>query len=273
MIAAALLTLVQAPAAEAPPDTRTRAEDRLDLCMDKARTDPAEAMAEAGRWAAEASGTDASYPQQCLGIAYTALLRWEAAERAFLAARDAAPETAHFHRAQLAAMAGTAALAEHRAAAALLALALAQGDAEAAGDAPLQAFVATDRARALVAQGNTAEAETVLAKARTLDAQSPFAWLLSATLARRLGKLDEAQGFIETAAALAPNYPETGLEAGVIAMLAGREDAAAASWRSVIEVEPDGEAAATARGYHAQLEAPAPEPVPSEPATTPPPAP
>jgi Flp pilus assembly protein TadD len=110
-------------------------------------------------------------------------------------------------------------------------------------------------------QGNQGEAEAVLAAARTLDPQSPLTWLLSATLARRLGKLEEAQGFIEIAAALSPNYPEVGLEAGVIAMLQGREDAAAASWRSVIEFEPDGETAATARDYLAQLAEPAvPEP-------------
>jgi len=47
-----------------------------------------------------------------------------------------------------------------------------------------------------------------------------------------------------------------GLEAGVIAMLDGREDAAKASWQSVLEVEPDGEAATTARGYLAQLDGP-----------------
>ena len=34
------------------------------------------------------SGAAASYPQQCLGYAYTMLLRWEAAERSFLAARE-----------------------------------------------------------------------------------------------------------------------------------------------------------------------------------------
>ncbi|HYD24954.1 MAG TPA: hypothetical protein VEB68_09160 [Croceibacterium sp.] len=254
MIAAVLFALAQTVADAPPAAPRTVAEDRLEACMDQARSDPANAIAEAGRWAAETSGAETSYPQQCLGIAYTALLRWEAAERAFLAAREAAPESARFRRAQLATMAGNAALAEERAAAALLALALATGDAEATGDAGLQAIVQIDRARALVLQGETAEAEAVLARARALDAQSPYAWLLSATLARRLGKLDEAQNFIQTAAALAPDYPETGLEAGVIAMLGGREEAAAASWRSVIAIEPDSEAAATARAYLAQLE-------------------
>ena len=47
-----------------------------------------------------------------------------------------------------------------------------------------------------------------------------------------------------------------GLEAGVIAMLQGREDAPEASWRSVLAVEPDSDTAATARDYLAQLAAP-----------------
>lgn len=240
-----------------PAPARTLDEDRLVVCLDKARTDPTTAISEAGQWLGEAAGARASYPQQCLGMAYTALLRWRAAEEAFLAARDALPADAHFRRAQLGAMAGNAALAEDRGAAALVALNAAAQDAEAAGDDALQAVMQVDRARALVLQGDEAEAGAALEKARTLDPQSPYAFLLSATLARRQGKLAEAQAFIETAAALAPGYPEIRLEAGVIAMLGGREDAAEASWRSVLEVESEGEAAAAARGYLAQLDGPA----------------
>jgi tetratricopeptide (TPR) repeat protein len=257
LIATGLLALAQ-PAAEvsAPPvapPTRTLAEDRLELCLDRARTDPTTAIVEADAWAKDASGSDTSYPQQCLGMAYTALLRWSAAEQAFLAAHQAAAQTDHNRRARLAAMAGNAALAEERAVAALVALNLAAGDAEATGDAGLRAIVEIDRSRALVMQGEMAQAEATLANARTLDPQSPYAWLLSATLARRLNKLDEAQRFIETAATLSPGYPETGLEAGVIAMLAGREDSARTSWQSVIDLAPESEAAGTARGYLAQL--------------------
>ena len=39
-------------------------------------------------------------------------------------------------------------------------------------------------------------------------------------------------------------------------MLQGREDAAQSSWRSVIAVEPDSDAAATARTYLGQLASP-----------------
>jgi tetratricopeptide (TPR) repeat protein len=111
-----------------------------------------------------------------------------------------------------------------------------------------------------VLQGNEDEAEAVLAAARTLDPQAPLTWLLSATLARRLGKLDEAQGFIATAAALAPDYAETELETGVIAMLQGREDAAKASWQSAIELDDGDLTADIARAYLAQLAEPAEQP-------------
>lgn len=252
MIASALLLFLVQDGAAAPQPPRSVAEDRLTVCLEQARTDPAGAIAAASGWSGEASGAETSYPQQCLGLAYSMLLRWDAAEAAFLAAREAAGAADPFRRARLATMAGNAALAGERAADALAALDLAAADAAAAGDGGLRAMVEADRARAMVMQGREGEAEAALAAARTLDPQSPFAWLLSATLARRLGKLEDAQGHIETAAALSPDYPEIGLEAGVIAMLAGRSEAAEASWRSVIELAPDSEAAASARAYLAQ---------------------
>ena len=251
----AALALLLAQDASAAVQPRPVAEDRLSVCLDHARTDPTTAIVEASNWAAQVTGPDASHPHQCLGLAYTVLLRWEAAERAFLTAREVAGATEHFRRAQLATMAGNAALADERAADALVSLALAADDAAAAGDNGLRALVEVDRARAQVMQGNEAEAEATLAAARALDAQSPFAWLLSATLARRLDKLDEAQSFIETAAALSPDYPEIGLEAGVIAMMAGRREAAEASWRSVIALDPNSDAATSAREYLAQVAA------------------
>lgn len=232
-------------------------EARFDECLEQARTDPATAIDTASRWSGEAAGESAAYPQQCLGHAYTSLLRWDAAERAFLTAREALGEAQHEWRARLAIQAANAALAENRADAALFDLTLAKRDL-ADSDPGIAAMIESDRARALVAAGRESEAVAALEKARTLDPQSPNVWLLSATLARRLDRLAEAQGFIETAARLAPGYPEIGLEAGVIAMLAGDEAAARASWRSVIAVAPDGDAAAvTAKAYLAQLDQPA----------------
>ncbi|MCA1661228.1 MAG: hypothetical protein LC648_03285, partial [Novosphingobium sp.] len=81
----------------------------------------------------------------------------------------------------------------------------------------------------------------------------PLAWLLGATLARRQGDLAAAQRQIEVAGSLAPKDPEVGLEAGVIAMLAGNEAAARKAWESTQAVAPGSKAAQTATGYLAQL--------------------
>jgi Flp pilus assembly protein TadD len=228
-------------------------EARFEECLEQARADPATAIDTASQWSGEVVGEAAAYPQQCLGHAYTSLLRWGAAERAFLTGREALGEGQYEWRARLAIQAANAALAENRADAALFDLALAERDL-ADSDPGIAAMIESDRARALVAAGRESEAVAALEKARTLDPQSPNVWLLSATLARRLDQLAEAQTYIETAARLAPNYPEIGLEAGVIAMLAGDEAAARASWQSVIAVAPDDDATAvTAKAYLAQL--------------------
>ena len=80
-------------------------------------------------------------------------------------------------------------------------------------------------------------------------------WLLSATLARRMEDLDSAQGWIETAAALAPANPSIGVEAGLIAAMGGFDDAARASWESVMDTAPGTPQASAARNYLAQLNA------------------
>ena len=78
-------------------------------------------------------------------------------------------------------------------------------------------------------------------------------WLLSATLSRRTGDLKSAQAQIETAAGLAPSDPAVGLEAGVIAELAGNDDAARKSWNAVVALAPDGSEATSAKAYLAQI--------------------
>jgi Flp pilus assembly protein TadD len=78
-------------------------------------------------------------------------------------------------------------------------------------------------------------------------------WLLSATLSRRLGDLTVAQAQIETAATLDGNDPAIALEAGVIAELAGNEDAARKSWQSVVAVAPSSPEATSAKAYLAQI--------------------
>ena len=63
---------------------------------------------------------------------------------------------------------------------------------------------------------------------------------------------------IEQAARVAPNDLQVGLEAGVIAALDGRDEAARESWQSVLAIAPDSGEAESARAYIQQL-GPAPK--------------
>ena len=102
--------------------------------------------------------------------------------------------------------------------------------------------------------GDEAGAGAVLAGAQVSAPQDAEIWLLSATLARRQSDLATAQGQIETAAALAPENAEIGLEAGLIAALSGRGEAARSTWQSVIDLDPGSPQSTTARIYMARLE-------------------
>lgn len=227
----------------------SRPDDPVRACAARADVAAEAARAEAEARLARASGIDRALAGHCLGYALSALARWDEAAAAFAGARDAVPADNRAYRARLGAATASARLAAGQPEAALAEL-----DALASPDDPrLAATIALDRARALVALGRTGEAAAPLAAARAADPDSDEAWLLSATLARRAGQLDEAQAMIERAAILRPTGPEIGLEAGVIAMLAGREEAAVRSWRSVLSSAPGTPAAETAAGYLAQV--------------------
>ncbi|HSG55035.1 MAG TPA: hypothetical protein VLA45_06230, partial [Paracoccaceae bacterium] len=148
------------------------------------------------------------------------------------------------------------ALAGDRPADALRLLEQAQADAGAANDRALAGSISADRARALVAMGQDLAGAQALAQARELATQDPAVWLLSATLARRMEDLASARGWIAIAAALDPANPAVGLEAGVIAVLGGSDEAARQSWQSVIDLAPQSPQADTARTYLAQLSQP-----------------
>lgn len=236
----------------------------LASCFDQLAEDPARAHTMAQIRRSETKGADRVLANHCLGTAATELALWDDARAAFLAARDETPVDEVRTRARFAALAGNAALASGDAAGALALLADARRDADAADAAPLTAIAAIDTARALVTLGRDDEALAALDSATTLAPERAEGWLLKATLQRRLDRLGEAQEAIERAALLTPGDPEIGLEAGVIAVLAGRDEAARQSWQSVIELQPDSLAAATAREYLAQL-APAADTAPAPP--------
>lgn len=222
-------------------------------CLADAAGDPLSAVERATAWRSRAEGRHKAEAGHCLGVVLSALGRWQPALIALAEARDALPASERAYRARLGAMAGNAAIAGGNADAALAALDTAMGDAAGNADAALIGDIALDRARALVALGRPAEAEAPLAIARQVMPKSAQAWLLSATLSRRLGKLADAQAQIEKSGELLPTSPEIGLEAGVIAVLSGRDDAARKSWQSVIDAAPSSAAATTAKTYIAQL--------------------
>lgn len=217
-------------------------------------TNPVDTADAASEWLATAKGAERAKAGECLGVALSTLERWDEAASAFQAARADAdrPEW----RARLGAMAGEAALHAGEPADALAAFDAARADAakvEGGGDAALAGGIALFRARALVALDREAEAAVALEEARKAAPNSAQAWLLSATLSRRMGKLAEAQQQIERAFDLRPVDLQVGVEAGVIAVLSGRDEAARKSWQSVVSAAPDSAEAATARDYLAQL--------------------
>lgn len=222
-------------------------------CMAAADADPAKSADLAREALGDAIGRERVRANFCLGVALADQDRMAEARTAFVAARDAVDADDHASRARLGAMAGNAALGQGDPAGALTLLAPAALDARQAEDTQLTASIALDRARALVATGQPVQAGTALAEARAADPQNAQAWLLSATLSRRLKNLTEAQQQIEKAVALDPRDPEIGLEAGVIAVLSGNDEAARKSWNSVVSTAPSSDAATTARSYLSQL--------------------
>jgi len=252
--------LPQAPLEIHHPQARPKvqAPSLLQQCLSQAKDQPAQAIALAEQWLAKAKTmADRAGANQCKGLALVQGESFAQAAPLFLAARDNTPANESDERARLAALAGNAALAGGDPAAALTALDTARADAGGAGDPELRGGIAADRARALVALGRADEAALALADARQTAPGNAQAWLLSATLSRRQGRLGEAQQQIERAAQLLPVDPAIGLEAGVIAVLAGRDEAARKSWQSVIAADPGGPYAKVAQGYLDQLGPPA----------------
>ncbi len=245
--------------------------DPLAECMNRARTDSSAALAYARDWLSRATTPEGRVrPDQCLGQILSDRGDFTGAEAAFADGVSALGSSRGGSAVPLMAMAGNAALAQGNATGALewLNRAYAVKDYD---DTPARGAIAADRARALVALGRDDEAAAALSDARQLAPEDATVFLLSATLSRRAKDLNAAQRFIETAAGLNRLDPAIGLEAGVIAVLSGHEEAARRSWNSVIVTAPDSVEAQTARGYLAQLgpEQAAPLDHPAAPPTSP----
>jgi len=226
----------------------------LGRCLRMASEEPEAALDYAQNWRERAEEPlDLAQSAHCLGLAMVQLGRLEDAQKVFDLAAGEVPEGNLPYAARLSAMAGNAAMARQRPDEALPLIDRAGGMALAAQDQPLAAQLRVDLARTLVALGNDADAVKALAEARGADATNGEAWLLSATLSRRMKRYGEAQQQIERAGDLAPRDPAVGLEAGVIAALSGREQDAIRSFQSVVEVAPDSYQANRAKGYLEQL--------------------
>lgn len=240
-----LLLQVTAPAAAQPLPTLI--EVQFTECLDLARKDAPSAVTEASLWTQQGGGYLA---RACQGFAYASDFKFDLAVPVLTEAAKGAEERKDPRAARFWAQAGNAAIADDKPADALTALDNALVVAAASTE---KADIEIDRARALVALNRSDEAITALASARQLDPENGTAWLLSATLARRLNKLPDALGFIQTAASVLPRDPAVALEAGNIAIAAGDETAARKQWEQTIAIAPSSRQANSAQAQLAAL--------------------
>ncbi len=258
---------LQATAPAAPsPDAEDIAElERYAACADLVQADAERAIETASAWRVEGGGLHA---RQCLGLAYVALERWAPAATVYeQAAREAAAaddaRVADFHvqagNAWIAAGEPTRAVQELDAA-----LATPRLSDELRGEVHL------DRARALVALGNADGARGDVNEGLRLVPSDPFAWYLSAALARRQGDSARARSDIARALEMSADNPDIALLAGTIAGEAGDMAEAERLYRRVADAAPDTDAGRAARASLETLRevevdaprpaAPAPEP-------------
>lgn len=223
--------------------------ERLASCLAAANGDAAIGLSTAEAWASEGGG---AYAAQCKGYALGKVERWKEAADIFEAGA-ATPKLDAPTSARLWSQAGNAALigGDPARAAHDLDQALAQ---------PLPRTLSTgeiylDRARARVATNNLPGARADLDLAVQYANADPLAWLLSATLARRMNDLPLARIHIEEAAKRARNDAAIALEQGIIyALSGGRDDAARAAFKRAQEVAAkDSDTAKQATDYLAQL--------------------
>jgi tetratricopeptide (TPR) repeat protein len=205
---------------------------RFDACVKLAKADPAAALAQAQDWATRTPTVPA---RQCLGLAFVANERWTPAAASFEQAADQAQGQGDARAGGLWSQAGNAQLAagEPAKARADLDRALGSGLPDV-----LKGEAWMDRARADVALDDPKTARHDLDQALGLAAGDPFAWLLSATLARRGNDLVRADKDIAQAMRLAGDDPAVMLEQGNIAWARGAADAARSAWTRAAQTDP-----------------------------------
>ncbi len=245
------ILLLQAAAQPLP----TLSEVQFTECLDLARKDAPSAIIDASLWTQQGGDYLA---RACHGFALATDFKFDLAASILAEAAKGAEEKGDARASRFWAQAGNSAIAAGQPEAALDALNKAL--AAATLDNAERADSEIDRARAMVAMNMTADAEKSLATARQFSPENGAAWLLSATLARRLNKLPDALTYIQTSAALLPRDPAVALEAGNIAIEAGDEANARKQWEQTIAIAPNSRQATSAQ---AQLAALSPAPTPS----------
>jgi tetratricopeptide (TPR) repeat protein len=223
-------------------------EIQFEECIILARKDPPSAVIEASLWAQQKGDYLAT---ACHALALANDFRFAEAAPLFIDAAQGADAKADRRGARFWAQAGNAAIAADLPNDALAALdnALRPNSLDNAERADIE----VDRARSLVALAREIDAAAALANARRYSPENATAWLLSATLARRMNILPDALGYIQTAATLSPRDPAVALEAGNIAAAAGDDASARKQWEQVIIIAPDSRQATTAQKQLAAL--------------------
>jgi hypothetical protein len=187
---------------------------------------------------------------RCAGVGLARIEKWREAAELFEGAAKALNDA---KAARLWAQAGNAWLAAGdaaRAGAALDSALVWSAGLSAAEKGELQ----LDRARAAVAAGQLDAGRTVLDQALASAPEQPLSWLLSATLARRMGQPQRAATDIAEALKRAPEDAAVQLEAGNIAALAGNRVAARERWTEAARLQPDGDTGRAAKAALAQLD-------------------
>jgi tetratricopeptide (TPR) repeat protein len=208
---------------------------KFQACLDAGTSDPDAGIRFAEAWRIDKGGFHA---RECMGFSLARAERWPAALVALEQAADDAERAGSVpDGARLWAQAGNAALAGGDAAKAKsdFDAALARGLQDGVGKGEVQ----LDRARAMVALKDLPAARTDLDNALGLVPQDPLAWLLSATLARRMNDLPLAQKHIAQAVKLSPDDASVALEEGNIAILSSHEDVAKLAWERALKLSPD----------------------------------
>jgi tetratricopeptide (TPR) repeat protein len=239
-----ILMALAAAAPPAPAELPRSADLRERACQDLLRTAPERAVANAADWRAKGGGISALL---CEGLAYAALERWPEAATAFETAAQAAERSRDRRRGDLWVEAGNGWLAGSDPAKAKRAFdaALAAGTLS----PQMQGEVYLDRARAAVAAADVSGARADLDRGLALVPTDPFAWYLSAALARRQNDIARAKTDIGKAVTLAPEDAAVLLEAGNIFGLTGEVDAAKTYYQRAVRAgpgSPSGMAAASA---------------------------